>query len=280
MTTNPYYSGHELDKNEESFTRSKQVTLSEASINQILGEYKELLEIQSQERQELLEQFDQLSNRTNEFDNLDDKIEHLITLLADIRKQISALSDVGHVELSNRIKKEGDIRVPGVKDLITRPHVLATEEQINNLSKEIEKEALNFDEEIQALTHLVDNKTEEIKDRDRVIDELNMKLESVSDEKERLTTQLENLNSVIGSWQGQLSLLQKLAASDPRYRVIGALKKHGSLSDIQLAFTMGTSISQIRKYIDDLRELELVAKDNAGRYQWIGGKLSDEDMNF
>ncbi|NHJ31609.1 MAG: hypothetical protein FK732_01985 [Asgard group archaeon] len=103
-----------------------------------------------------------------------------------------------------------------------------------------------------------------------------MKLESVSDEKERLIVQLESLNSTISSWQGQLGLLQKLAASDPRYKVIGALKKHGSLSDIQLAFTMGTSIAQIRKYIDDLRELELVKKDNSGRYMWIGQDIEQQ----
>ncbi|MHA2091998.1 MAG: hypothetical protein ACW98K_14185 [Candidatus Kariarchaeaceae archaeon] len=272
-------SGPLVDSEKDATSSSEILNGNDKKLMQIIEEYKGLLENQSQERRNLLKQVDNLSQRTEQMDGIDTKIEHLVNLLADIRQQISALSSI-------KVEKEGtgeDMiqeakanNVPSVGPFLKTPKVTASEEEVEAFSVELENKADSLEEDVEALTGLLDSKNTELQNKDVFIDELNLKLESVSDEKERLIYQLESLNSTINSWQGQLSLLQKLAASDPRYKVIGALKKHGSLSDIQLAFTMGTSIGQIRKYIEDLRELELVRKDNSGRYIWVGQDVEDQ----
>lgn len=279
MDSSPFYSeiSDDDEKNaDESTTNENLAEFKNKKLSEILGEYKGLLELQATERQELLRQVDNLTQKAGNIDNLDNKIEHLVNLLTELREQISALATAVPTEINTEIKEKKQLVVPSVEKYINKPKFVASEEEIKSLSKEIETEATTLDEDINALTTLVDNKSEELREKDTHIEKLNVDLESITDEKIRLAAQLESLNSVIGSWQGQLSLLQKLAASDPRYKVIAALKKHGSLSDIQLAFTMGTSIGQIRKYIDYLRELELVRRDNSGRYVWIGKMVEDE----
>jgi chromosome segregation ATPase len=227
------------------------------NIQTIIDDYQNLIEIQNQERKELLEKIDQLTHRTNEIENIDSRMQQFSALLMDIRQQIAALS------------KTKSLPVPKTSST-PKTNVLASQEEIDRLSKEVELKSTDLDQEISELMSMLDQKREEVNHKDVLISELNEKLDLLSEEKGRLAEELENLNSVIDSWKNQLDLLQKLAASDPRYRVIAALKKHGSLSDIQLAFTMGTSINQLRKYIEDLVELELVARNNAGRYVWIG----------
>ncbi|MHA2098428.1 MAG: hypothetical protein ACW99A_07060 [Candidatus Kariarchaeaceae archaeon] len=281
MDSSPSYSDNS-EKNEKDADRSttnSNLALKNQKLSEILVEYKDLLELQASERQDLLKQVDNLTHKAGSIDNLDNKIENLVGLLSDIREQISALSTTVPPDIKTKVDDTKQFRVPGVDQYINKPKVIATEEEVEGLEKDIQQAAENLDDEINALTNLVENKSDELRERDLHIEKLNDQLEGVSDEKERLASQLESLNSVIGSWQGQLSLLQKLAASDPRYKVIAALKKHGSLSDIQLAFTMGTSIGQIRKYIDDLKELELVRRDNTGRYVWIG-KMAEDELNL
>ncbi|OLS27363.1 MAG: Chromosome partition protein Smc [Candidatus Heimdallarchaeota archaeon LC_2] len=280
MNSSPLYSDSTNEKDaDKSTTNENFLESNEKKLTSILHEYKGLLELQATERKDLLKQVDTLTQKTANFDNLDNKIENLVALLGGIREQISALSSTVPIVLDTEIK-DNKLQVPGVEKYINKPTVVASEEEVEELAKQIETEADNLEDEVVTLTQLIENKTEELRERDVFIEEMNEKLEGVSDEKERLASQLDSLNSVIGSWQGQLNLLQKLAASDPRYKVIAALKKHGSLSDIQLAFTMGTSIGQIRKYIDDLRELELVRKDNSGRYIWIGNKMAEDELNL
>ncbi|MFV2014232.1 MAG: hypothetical protein ACC656_02290 [Candidatus Heimdallarchaeota archaeon] len=281
MDSSPFYSdiSDRDEKNADEPTNNNLIDLKNKKLSEILGEYKELLELQSTERQELLRQVDNLTQKTGDLSQLDNKIEHLVNLLAEIREQISAIATSVPPEINTEVKTKKQLEVPNVEQYINKPKLIASEEEIDSLAKEIESEATDLDEDINALTNLLENKTDELREKDINIEELNIELDSVSDEKERLASQLESLNSVIGSWEGQLNLLQKLAASDPRYKVIAALKKHGSLSDIQLAFTMGTSIGQIRKYIDDLRELELVRRDNSGRYVWIG-KMAEDELNL
>lgn len=251
---------------------------SEGKLLIILSEYKELLEYQADERKQLLNQVETLSDKTGEIDHIDKKLESLVNLLADIKNQISALSTTVPSKIVGETQTNST-KVPSVQPFINKPAVLASENEITDLSEDIINEADDLDNDVDSLNTLISSKQEEIQEKDVFIEQLNTKLQGITDEKERLALQLESMNSVIGSWQGQLNLLQKLAASDPRYKVIGALKKHGSLSDIQLAFTMGTSISQIRKYIEDLKELELVRKDATGRYEWVGQSV-EQDLDF
>lgn len=249
---------------------------SDKKLLAILGEYKDLLEFQAEERNQLLNQVETLTEKTDDINHIDNKLESLVSLLADIKNQISALSNAVPSKIVPDELSKVASTIPSVEKYIPKSAVLASEDDINSLSDDILTEADNLENDVVSLQGLIDTKVEELKEKDLFIEGQNQKLQGVTDEKERLALQLESMNSVIGSWQGQLNLLQKLAASDPRYKVIGSLKKHGSLSDIQLAFTMGTSISQIRKYIEDLKELELVRKDSTGRYIWVGQGVEEE----
>lgn len=273
-------SGSLFTNSQKKLTNKDETTNgNEEKLTEIISEYKELLDSQAVERKDLLTQVDNLAERTKHIDQIDSKIEHLVDLLTDIKGQISALSaidDSGIQEDNSTKTDKKKISVPSVEPFLSPPEVATSKEEVEDFSKEIEEKTIDLDEDIKTLSELLDAKTLEIKQKDTFIAEINLRYENISDEKERLIVQLESLNSTIESWHGQLSLLQKLASSDPRYKVIGALKKHGSLSDIQLAFTMGTSIAQIRKYIDDLRDLELVRKDSSGRYTWSGQNIEDQ----
>ncbi|MHA2503976.1 MAG: hypothetical protein ACXAE3_14040 [Candidatus Kariarchaeaceae archaeon] len=222
----------------------------------LLDEYQDLAVEQQEERKALLDKIEELTKRTEKIDNMDLKLQQFLGILLEIKTQISG-------------EPEAKDLVPRPK-ILSSPEILASEQQIEELEQEVESQHEKIDDEIDSLVLLLDKKKEQLQQKDQTIEELNDKLDMLTDEKGRLSAELENLNEVIDSWKNQLDLLQKLAASDPRYRVIEALKKHGTLSDIQLAFTMGTSINQLRKYIEDLIELKLVKKAPNGRFVWTG----------
>ena len=245
--------------------QQNQSTDIDEDLNSILEEYETLSNAQQTERQELLQRIDELTQRTQSLDNLDGKLEQFTSLLLDIRAQIAGITS-----------SEGGSRRIHSPPSDPASSVVASDKEIMELSTEVERKSKDLNDEIDSLSHLLDKKKKEIKEKDLNIEELNDRLELLTDEKGRLASELEQINSTLDSWRNQLELLQKLAASDPRYRVIESLKKHGTLSDIQLAFTMGTSINQLRKYIDDLIDLKLVKKAPNGRFVWTGREFDPE----
>ncbi|MCH8908214.1 MAG: hypothetical protein IH840_14085, partial [Candidatus Heimdallarchaeota archaeon] len=195
---------------------------SDKKLLAILGEYKDLLEFQAEERNQLLNQVETLTEKTDDINHIDNKLESLVSLLADIKNQISALSNAVPSKIVPDELSKVASTIPSVEKYIPKSAVLASEDDINSLSDDILTEADNLENDVVSLQDLIDTKVEELKEKDLFIETQNQKLEGVTDEKERLALQLESMNSVIGSWQGQLNLLQKLAASDPRYKVIGS----------------------------------------------------------
>ncbi len=231
-----------------------EIKSDEDKLSQLLENYQELLAAQAEERKRLLEKVNELAVKSEKVGLLDNKIESLTKLLLDIKEQINAISDKNSKTISP----------------VKSSKVVASDEDIDHLSSEIEAKGKEMDERIEILEQLLEQKLAEGKEKDMHIEQLNERVKQLSREKNELAKKLEELSAVTSTWSGQLDLLQKLAKSDPRYKAIETLKRHGTLSDIQLAFSMGASIIQVKKYVEDLINLGLVKKDKVGRYMWIG----------
>ena len=242
--------------NQDGIERNPEKTKkSEEEFMTILNEYRGLLDVQAGEREELLIKVDDLSKQSESANQMDSKMDHLLNLLLDIRQQIGSITD-NNPELPTRFTSE--------------MNVMASDEQIKELSDEIEMKGEALDGQIDLLQNQLKDTRSEIIDKNLYIENLNNQIQILADEKVQLILKLEELTNIANSWNKNIDLLQKLAKSDPRYKTINTLKKHGRLSEIQLAFSMGTSISQVRKYAEDLTNLGLVQKDKLGRYVWVG----------
>ncbi len=221
-------------------------------IKHILENYKKLLKNQSIERNLLLDKVNEITQASKNVSQMDHKMDNLVKLLLDIKQQIVAISSI-----------KSEIKIPNNDSLID-------EKQLEDIAVKIEEEGIDLSEKIINLQNELNSKERMIIEKDNFITELNEQLELLAFEKSQLVSKLNNLNEVTAEWNEQINMLQKLAVSDPRYKAIDTLKKHGMLSEIQLAFSMGTSIGQVKRYADDLIKLNLIKRDNNGRYVWIG----------
>jgi hypothetical protein len=220
--------------------------------SEILNEYYDLIKKQSNERDILLERIDYLISQSKQSEELNEKVSNILKLLQELRNQYS---------------------VPTNTPPVPKSVVKVEEDEVNQLPQGLNPE---LRVELELLNNLLTSKKEEVLEKDLAINELNTELETITNEKEELIEELEKMNQVIESWKTQIELLEKLAATDPRYRIIGALKKHDTLTEIQLAFSLGTSVMQIRKFVNDLKELGLVAIDRSGKLKWIGKNVESD----
>jgi len=211
------------------------------SRTKVLDEYYSLLKKQDNERKLLLDQINQLITAYND-PSMNGKGSGILEILMEIKQQFE----------SGGKKQKSD------------------ENNIKTSTSEIEIEFVEqLPPEIQVLHDLLESKKEEVLEKDQLIVEYNSEIESISTEKNSLIIELEKLNRIIESWKSQLEMLESMAKNDPRFRMIEALKSHDKLTEIQLAFALGTSISQIRRFISDLLDMELVKIEKDGRIRWI-----------
>lgn len=230
--------------NNEAYTDAFSTAQPEVA-SEVLQEYAKLLQKQSEEREVLLEQIERLLVQAHLAENVDTKVDNILKLLLELKHQY-----LGH-----------EPQAPPLEN--PAPQVTITKD--------------SGDEEVKVLVDLLDEKKEEVSDKDNEIATLNEELERLAIEKSSLVGELEKLNQVIDNWKSQVNILEKLASSDPRYKIIRALRQHDALTEIQLAFTLGSSIMQIRKFVADLTELNLIQRRKDGKLIWIGG---DEDSLF
>lgn len=234
------------DSNRHESTEGKE-------LQKILDSYKVLLDNQASERNLLLEKVNEITLASENVVQMDTKMDSLVNLLLDIKEQIIAISTI-----------KSEIKIP--ENSSNR----LDDKKIESVVKEVEREGEFLLSEISELKGKIESNEIEIVEKDIFINELNDQLELLAFEKSQLISKVENLNSLTEQWGEEIDLLQKLAVSDPRYKAIDTLKKHGSLSEIQLAFSMGTSIGQVKRYAEDLIKLQLIRRDSSGRYVWIG----------
>lgn len=211
------------------------------SRTKVLDEYYSLLKKQDYERKLLLDQINQLITAYND-SSMNEKSTGILEILREIKQQFE----------SGGKKQKSD------------------ENNIKTSTSEIEiKFVEQLPPEIQVLHDLLESKREEVLEKDQLIVEYNSEIESISAEKNSLIIELEKLNRIIESWKSQHEMLESMAKNDPRFLMIEALKSHDKLTEIQLAFALGTSISQIRRFTSDLLDMELVKIEKDGRIRWI-----------
>lgn len=223
-------------------------------IHKILSNYRKLLENQAKERDLLLRKVDEISVASKNTSQIDSKMNNLVKLLMDIKQQVIAISSLkSEIEFNESLGG-------GLLD----------DKEIESVAIQVEEEEKDLSDKISILEEEIEFKETLIDKKDDYITELNEQLELLAFEKSQLISKLDELSKETSEWGEQIDLLQKLAVSDPRYKAIDTLKKHGTLSEIQLAFSMGTSIGQVKRYAEDLIKLELIKRDSTGKYIWIG----------
>ncbi len=226
-----------MDDNSEDFPQGYETTKQN-----VLEEYYTLLQKQDKERRLLLNQITSLIESYKSSESGNSKNEEILEILKEMKRQFESGG------------KENQKETISIKTSTITPDLEIVE---------------NLPEEIQVLHDLLESKKEEVLEKDRQIVEYNSEIEAIAIEKNSLIVELERLNQVIESWKNQLEMLESMAEGDPRFRMIEALKSHERLTEIQLAFALGTSISQVRKFINDLRDMELIKIEKDGRIRWV-----------
>ncbi len=199
-------------------------------VKNALVEYKILLDQQSKEREMIIEELDKFTLATTNIGRLDEKIEIIRSLLLEMKTKFEGTSNFELTSLND-----------------SNPDLVESKQDLSSLSA------------------LINEKAGEVQEKDSYIENLNHKIERLSSEKFELNNEIEKMNKAIENWKNQLELLEKLALTDPRYKIIGVLKKHEEMSEIQLAFTLGNSIIQVKKYLNELLELGLIQQLNNGK---------------
>ncbi len=227
--------------------------------------YKELVKAQQREREILLEHLSQISNQAvldgeifEKLNELSQMVKKLTEKIDSIDKKVSnstvVISSANEIKNDSSFEKELEQALTPVDNKI----LVAAEEKIALLTSEIEK----LSNKVRILQNELDKKDETIKT-------LNQKLELLVEEREQLRNELNRLNRLMMTWEQSISIIEKLAKTDPRYKVLNIVKKNKELNEIQLAFACGLSISELRKYVEDLRKLELVIVDGS-KIKWSG----------
>ncbi len=250
--------------------------------------YKELVKAQQRERELLLSQLDQLTNSSIVDQTILNKIDTLSQLIQSLDQKVSKIEGTireGSISVnvsepsdsqSTLIEQESRDSAPSSSVHTSRENTelesstkasseaetwLQPEERITLLTTEIEELSLRT-RELQA----------EIKRKDELIATLNEKLELLTEERDRLKSELNRLNELVGTWTKNMEVLERLARTDPRYRVFNIVKRNKELNEIQLAFACGLSVSDLRKYVEDLKKIGLVTVSNSN-VKWTGRDL-------
>ncbi len=250
--------------------------------------YKELVKAQQRERELLLSQLDHLTNSSIVDQTILNKIDALSQLIQSLDQKVSKIENTiqgGAVSISvsepsdslgEPVTEESSDSAPAShgsapaerKALETSSEIspddgvwLQPEERITLLTTEIEELSLRT-RELQS----------EIKRKDELIATLNEKLELLTEERDRLKSELNRLNELVGTWTKNMEVLERLARTDPRYRVFNIVKRNKELNEIQLAFACGLSVSDLRKYVEDLKKIGLVTVSNSN-VKWTGRDL-------
>ena len=70
--------------------------------------------------------------------------------------------------------------------------------------------------------------------------------------------EMEDVEKSKQQWLSQKHVLEKLVQTDPRFNIINLLRRMGVIAPIQLSFVLGVSLSQTRRYIKELEEMNIL----------------------
>ncbi|MHA1303282.1 MAG: hypothetical protein ACTSQE_00340 [Candidatus Heimdallarchaeaceae archaeon] len=245
----------------ESMDESMRSTVEEKILEQIsklTEEIKGLKEkIQKQEENQRLRNGD-ISTNSNVMGL---EIESILDLLK------SQLEDSTHVLLSE-IKSEF-YRL--INFLSSSSDTKAQEHVLKKMKEEL-SELITFSQEEK--TESLDKTTTEkeyierlmgmIDEREQLIYELSDQVVALSVGKTELERELTSLKEEAEKWKRTKEIAFKLISTDPRYTIINMLRQLHTISQMQLSFVLGISLSQTKRYIRELEEIEIVRINDDG----------------
>ncbi|MHA1114954.1 MAG: hypothetical protein ACTSRR_03320 [Candidatus Heimdallarchaeaceae archaeon] len=97
-----------------------------------------------------------------------------------------------------------------------------------------------------------------LEEREQLIYELSDQVVALSVKKSEIEKELKNLKEEKEQWNKVKEITQKLVSTDPRYKIISMLKQLQSISQMQLSFVLGISLSQTKQYLKELEEIKIV----------------------
>ncbi len=140
-----------------------------------------------------------------------------------------------------------------------------TEENIANIQETIEKEK----EMLKLL----------LEERESLIYELSDQIVTIETEKKELQEKLDFVLSEKGKWSKQKEVLERLITTDPRFNIINLLRRMGAIAQIQLSFVLGVSLSQTKRYINELEKMKIL-QINEDNTVSLDASFDEETMNI
>jgi len=140
-----------------------------------------------------------------------------------------------------------------------------TEENIANIQETIEKEK----EMLKLL----------LEERETLIYELSDQVVAIETEKKELQEKLDQVLADKGKWSQQKEVLERLVTSDPRFNIISLLRRMGVIAPIQLSFVLGVSLSQTKRYINELEKMKIL-QINEDSTVSLDASFNEETMNI
>lgn len=140
-----------------------------------------------------------------------------------------------------------------------------SEENITNIQETIEKEK----EMLKLL----------LEERESLIYELSDQIVTIETEKKGLQEKLDQVLVDKGKWNAQKEILERLVTSDPRFNIISLLRRMGVIAPIQLSFVLGVSLSQTKRYINELEKMKILQMNEDNTVS-LDASFNEKTMNI
>ncbi|MHA1911181.1 MAG: hypothetical protein ACTSYA_05745 [Candidatus Kariarchaeaceae archaeon] len=235
------------DESLDPVTSSQNLKKTIESLQETLKQYNNLFKSQHKESEILRAELQEIKNQQGQTGVIEAKLSELSKIMDRIQGSLEQFSSASGEEFvssyASLSKVLGDEKISSI---------------IKHEASQIDIEISGLNTVIEQLVDRVDVQEGEILERDSGIGELNEIIIQLNEEKERLITEIERLQYSLDNWGQQLDIYTKLATTDPRFQILSNISKHGSLSEIQLAFMISEPITVVKDYLSQLKELNLV----------------------
>ncbi|MHA1223662.1 MAG: hypothetical protein ACTSSG_06755 [Candidatus Heimdallarchaeaceae archaeon] len=118
-----------------------------------------------------------------------------------------------------------------------------------------------------------------LEERESLIYELSDQLVVIENAKKALEEERKKIEKEKQNWENQKAVLEKLVKTDPRFNIINLLRRMGVIAPIQLSFVLGVSLSQTKKYIRELEDMQIL-KVNEDDTVSLHPSFNEETMNI
>ncbi len=116
-------------------------------------------------------------------------------------------------------------------------------------------------------------------ERESLIYELSDQIVAIEAEKKIIQDKIKLIDEEKSKWINQKNILERLVTTDPRFNVINLLRRMGVIAPIQLSFVLGVSLSQTKKYIQELEGMKILQVNEDGTVS-LHSEFDEETMNI